>query len=67
VQRLIATRATLAKQQWSSVQEFCVGLVDPSVNELASSDAKLYLGVGGAGVYFAREKNFLLLSARNIL
>ncbi|MPC60015.1 hypothetical protein E2C01_054049 [Portunus trituberculatus] len=41
VQRLIAARATLAKQRWSSVQDFCVGLADPSVRELASSGAKL--------------------------
>ncbi|KAI8519661.1 hypothetical protein Bbelb_029180 [Branchiostoma belcheri] len=41
VQRLIAARATLAKQRWSSVQDFCVGLAAPSVHELASSDAKL--------------------------
>ena len=40
-QRLIAARATLAKQRWSSVQDFCVGLTDPSVHELASSGAKL--------------------------
>ncbi|KAI8484830.1 hypothetical protein Bbelb_374270 [Branchiostoma belcheri] len=41
VQRLIAARATLAKQRWSSVQDFCVGLADQSVRELAFSDAKL--------------------------
>ena len=34
VQRLIAARATLAKHRWSSVQDFCVGLADPSVHEL---------------------------------
>jgi hypothetical protein len=66
VQRLIAARATLAKKRWSSVQEFCVGLADPSVHELASSGAKLGLGVGGAGMNFARAENFLL-TARNIL
>ncbi|KAI8495100.1 hypothetical protein Bbelb_270860 [Branchiostoma belcheri] len=32
VQRLIAVRATLAKQRWSSVQDFCVGLADPNVS-----------------------------------
>ena len=37
LQRLIAARATLAKQRLCSVQEFGVGLVDPSVHELASS------------------------------
>ena len=36
VQRLITARAKLAKQRWSSVQDFCVGLADPSVHELAS-------------------------------
>ncbi|KAI8495238.1 hypothetical protein Bbelb_272240 [Branchiostoma belcheri] len=41
VQRLIAARATLAKQRWSRVQDFCVGLADQSVRELAFSDAKL--------------------------
>ena len=35
VQRLITARAKLAKQRWSSVQDFCVGLADPSVHELA--------------------------------
>jgi hypothetical protein len=66
VQGLIAARATLAKQRWSSVQEFCVGLADPSVHELASSGAKLCMGVGGAGVNFAKAENILLI-ARNIL
>ncbi|XP_071503929.1 carbonic anhydrase 1-like, partial [Diadema antillarum] len=41
VQRLITARAKLAKQRWSSVQDFCVGLADPSVHELGSSGAKL--------------------------
>ncbi|KAI8493505.1 Fibrinogen- domains (FReDs) [Branchiostoma belcheri] len=39
VQRLIAAPATLAKQRWSSVQDFCVGLADPSVHELAGRRA----------------------------
>jgi hypothetical protein len=41
--------------------------MDPSVQELAFSGAKLCLGVGGAGVNFARAENFLLFTARNIL
>ncbi|WAR10843.1 hypothetical protein MAR_035919 [Mya arenaria] len=41
VQRLITARAKLVKQRWSTVQDFCVGLADPSVHELASSGAKL--------------------------
>ena len=41
VQRLITVRTRLAKQRWSSVQDFCVGLADTSVNELAFSGAKL--------------------------
>ena len=41
VQRLITTRAKLVKQRWFSVQDFCVGLADPSVRELSSSGAKL--------------------------
>ena len=67
VQRLIAARATLANQRWSSVQDFCVGLAGPSVHELASSGAKLWMGVGGAEVNFARAENCSLLTARNIL
>ncbi|WAR20086.1 SI1L2-like protein [Mya arenaria] len=39
VQRLITARAKLAEQRWSSVQDFCVGLADPSVHELASSES----------------------------
>ena len=41
VQRLITARAKLVKQRWFSVQDFCVGLADPSVRELLSSGAKL--------------------------
>ena len=41
VQRLITARAKLVKQRWFSVQDFCVGLADPSVRELSSSGAKL--------------------------
>ncbi|KAH3779936.1 hypothetical protein DPMN_157745 [Dreissena polymorpha] len=41
VQRLITARAKLAKQRLSSIQDFCVGLADPNVHELASSGAKL--------------------------
>ena len=67
VQRLITARAKLAKQRWSSVQDFCVGLADPSVHELASSGAKLWLGVVGAVVNFAGAENCPLLTARNIL
>ncbi|KAI8517342.1 hypothetical protein Bbelb_059230 [Branchiostoma belcheri] len=44
-----------------------VSAPDPSVHELASSDAKLLLGVGGAGVNFAGAENCPLLTARNIL
>ena len=66
-QRLITARATLAKQRWSSVQEFCVGLVAPSVHELASSDAKLWLGVAGTMVNSAGAENFPFLTARNVL
>jgi len=47
VQRLITARA---KQRWSSVQNFCVGLADPSVHELASSGAKLWLSLVIAAV-----------------
>lgn len=53
VQRLTTARGKLAKQRWSSVQDFCIRLVDPSVHELASSGAKLWLGVVGAVVNFA--------------
>ncbi|KAH3751622.1 hypothetical protein DPMN_186190 [Dreissena polymorpha] len=41
VQRLITARAKLAKLRLSSIQDFCVGLADPNVHELASSGAKL--------------------------
>lgn len=41
VQRLKTARAKLVNQRWSSVQDFCVGLADPSVHELASSCATL--------------------------
>jgi hypothetical protein len=45
VQRLLAARATLAKQRWTSAQEFCVGLADPCVHDLAFSGAKLCLAL----------------------
>ena len=67
VQRLITARAKLVKQRWFSVQDFCVGLADPSVRELLSSGAKLWLGVVGAYVNFAGAENCPLLTARNIL
>ena len=67
VQRLITARAKLVKQRWFSVQDFCVGLADPSVRELLSSGTKLWLGVVGAYVNFAGAKNCPLLTARNIL
>jgi hypothetical protein len=41
VQCLITARAKLAKQRWSSFQDFCVGLAGSKVHELASSGAKL--------------------------
>ncbi|KAH3708802.1 hypothetical protein DPMN_068261 [Dreissena polymorpha] len=41
VQRLITARAKLAKHRLSNFQDFCVGLANPNVNELASSGAKL--------------------------
>jgi hypothetical protein len=62
VQHSITARATLAKQRWSSAQEFCVGLSEPCVGELyelASSGAKLCVGVGGADLKYARPYNFL--------
>ncbi|WAR15218.1 NU98B-like protein [Mya arenaria] len=46
VQCLITARAKLVKQWWSSVQDFCVGLADPSVHELASSGFVTGVGFG---------------------
>jgi len=62
-QRLITTRTKLAKQRWSRVQDFCVGLADPSVYELASNGAKLWLGVERLVVNFARAENCPFLTA----
>jgi len=67
VQHFITTRAKLAKQRWSSVQDFCVGLADPSVHELASSGAKRWLGIVRPVVTFAGAENCPFLTARNIL
>jgi len=64
VQRLITARE---KQRWFSVQDFCVGLADPSVHKLASSGAKLWLSVVIAAVNFAGAENWPFLTARNIL
>ena len=47
--------AKLVTQRWFSVQDFCVGLADPSVRELSSSGAKLWLGVVGAYVELCRS------------
>jgi len=54
VQRLITARE---KQQWSSVEDFCVGLADPSVHALASNGAKLLLSIVIAAVNFAGAEN----------
>ena len=62
VQRLITARA---KQRCFSVQDFCVGLADPSVHELASSGSKLYLSIVIAKVNFAEAANWPFLTARN--
>jgi len=67
VQRLMTARAKLAKHRWSSVQDFCVGLADQSVHELASSGVKLWLGVVRAVVNFAGAENCPFLAARKIL
>jgi len=58
VQRLIIAGAHLVKQCWSSVKDFCVGLADPSVHELVSRCAKLWLCVVGAVVNFAGAENY---------
>jgi len=41
VQSLITAMAKLVKQRWSSIQDFCAGVVDQRIQELASSGAKL--------------------------
>ena len=45
VQLLSTARAKLAKQRWSSIHDFCVGLAEPNVHVLASSGSKLWLGI----------------------
>jgi len=55
-QRLNTARVKLAKQRRSSVQDFCLGLADPSVHEFASSGAKHWLSVLREAVNFAGAK-----------
>jgi len=57
VQRLITARAM---KRWSSIQNFCVGLADPS-------GAKLLLSVVTAAVNFAGTENLPFFTARKML
>jgi len=59
--------AALAKQRWSSVQDFCVGLADQTVHQLASSGAKHWLSCVIAAVNLAVGEHFTFITARNIL
>jgi len=62
VQRLVTARWKLTKQRWSSVQNFCVGLADPSVHDLAPGGAKPRLGVVRAVVNFTGAEKLLFSS-----
>ena len=57
VDRCFNARHRFSKQRWYIVQDFCVGIADPSFHELASSYAKLWLCVVRPVVNFAGAEN----------